>query len=498
MKNFKIKSCNSIFFLITVILLISCSNEVRQKHQELSSDLKKFKLVSEIKSDPESPFYIDFNRYPSQRKSLPIGIFDSGTGGFSVLNAIIKLDEFENHTREPGSDGIPDFISEKFIYLGDKANMPYGLYPSEGKTDFLQELIIKDIRFLLSDQYYLSPEEKVPQGEKSPVKAVVIACNTATAFGFELIQKVLKEWDLNIKVMGIIDAGAKQAAQSYDCDKDGVVGVLATQGTCESKGYIKALEKHCSEKDRHKMTVVQQPCFGLAGAVDGDPAYIVHEPTGVRGSGLYQGPEINHRKYPIDLSLWKEYNFGEQDGLLVKKDKKGRLVEVEINSIENYIKYYVTTLVIKVLNEKAGPLCSVILGCTHYALFQEEFKDHFLYLRTVDKKYKDIISKNLKIIDPAQAEAVSLYKHLRENNLFAHHHNKESRFFISLPNTLLKTNQIDLKGEFPFDYKYGRFINQSQLYVKRIPLKKEMLSIDILFNLKNNWVDLYQLLFGLE
>jgi len=89
-------------------------------------------LISEISSGQKSPFYIDFSEYPRERDSLPIGVFDSGTGGLTVLNALIRLDAFDNRTHEHGSDGIPDFVSEKFIYLGDKANMPYGRYPSEG------------------------------------------------------------------------------------------------------------------------------------------------------------------------------------------------------------------------------------------------------------------------------------------------------------------------------------------------------------------------------
>lgn len=491
----KVKSCLSTLVLLVVVFFGSCSSESWREPKVLSSDLKKFNLVSEIKADPESPFYVDFNSFPSQQPSLPIGIFDSGTGGLTVLNAIIKMDKFDNQTHEQGSDGLPDFISEKFIYLGDRANMPYGRYPREGKTDFLQELIIKDVQFLFNDKYFLSPKDKIPLGEKSPVKAVVIACNTATAYGLELIQKVIKEWGLNIKTIGIIDAGAKKAAESYDIDKNGIIGVFATEGTCDSKGYIKSLRKYCSERNDRKVTVVQQPCFGLAGAIDGDPAYIDHEAVKVRGTEYYQGPGIGHQKYPIDLSLWEEYNFEQESCLLLKKDREGNIGKAELNSIENYIKYYVTSLVAKALEEEPESIHSVILGCTHYALFRQEFKNHFLYLRSIDQKYKKIIPKHLTIIDPAEAEAMSLYLYLKEKDLFGHNKNQESQFFISLPNPYLKTNQIDSRGEFPVDYKYGRFINQSLLYVKRIPLTKELLSEELVLKLKNNLPDLYQLLF---
>ncbi|GEM_PF-4046646 len=86
----------------------------------------RFRIVTDTLTNKNHPYYIDTSMYPNERMSLPIGIFDSGTGGLAVLNSIFELDAFNNSTHEPGSDGIPDFISERFIYLADEANMPYG------------------------------------------------------------------------------------------------------------------------------------------------------------------------------------------------------------------------------------------------------------------------------------------------------------------------------------------------------------------------------------
>lgn len=71
--------------------------------------------------------------YGQQR---PIGVFDSGTGGLTVLEAMLSLDAFNNKTGEQKPDGVPDFSGEYFHYLADQANMPYGNYASEGKTAF--------------------------------------------------------------------------------------------------------------------------------------------------------------------------------------------------------------------------------------------------------------------------------------------------------------------------------------------------------------------------
>ena len=74
--------------------------------------------------------------------SFPIGVFDSGTGGLTVLEAMLTLDEFNNITGKPGKDGKLDFEKEYFQYLADQANMPYGNYAAENKTDLLKENIL--------------------------------------------------------------------------------------------------------------------------------------------------------------------------------------------------------------------------------------------------------------------------------------------------------------------------------------------------------------------
>ena len=65
-----------------------------------------------------------------KKSSLPIGVFDSGTGGLTVLEAMLTLDAFNNLTGAPGSDGKPDFEKEYFQYLADQANMPYRTWTS--------------------------------------------------------------------------------------------------------------------------------------------------------------------------------------------------------------------------------------------------------------------------------------------------------------------------------------------------------------------------------
>ena len=149
---------------------------------------------------------------PTHLRNYPIGVFDSGTGGLTILEQILKSDGFNNASHAARSDGKADFRNESFIFLADQANMPYGNYPVVKKESFLDDLIVKDARFLLGKQYY-SLGNQLARQNKSPVKAIVIACNTATAYGQADIEEVLQKAGLTIKVVGVIDAGAKGAIE---------------------------------------------------------------------------------------------------------------------------------------------------------------------------------------------------------------------------------------------------------------------------------------------
>ena len=139
--------------------------------------------------------------YRGDLRDLPIGVFDSGVGGLTVLEALKAHDRHDNRTGKEGADGVPDFAGERFVYFGDQANMPYGNYSAVGRTDFLRELILRDVLFLLGRRYV--------HGQKPPVKAIVIACNTATAYGLEDIRAAVKAWGLPVIVVGVVEAGAQ-------------------------------------------------------------------------------------------------------------------------------------------------------------------------------------------------------------------------------------------------------------------------------------------------
>ena len=198
--------------------------------------------------DTSSVFYADFASYPVERAHLPIGVFDSGTGGLTVQEKLLTLDEFDNITGKQSPDGIPDFAGENFVYLADDANMPYGDYDAAGKSDYLRELVVKDALFLLGDSYYNLALDENPDGRKDQVKIIVIACNTATAYGLGDIEKLLQRSGTGVKVIGVINAGVRATLADMDPAKNYAVGVMATPGTISSGAYARTFKEIAAQQ----------------------------------------------------------------------------------------------------------------------------------------------------------------------------------------------------------------------------------------------------------
>ena len=95
------------------------------------------------------------------KAECPIGVFDSGVGGLTVLEKLLSVDVLDNASGKPGADGIPDLQGERFTFLGDQANLPYGNYAGYGKSAFLRELAIRNALFLTSDGFYNDAAEEI-------------------------------------------------------------------------------------------------------------------------------------------------------------------------------------------------------------------------------------------------------------------------------------------------------------------------------------------------
>ena len=131
------------------------------------------------------------------KKMAPIGVFDSGVGGLTVAREISRQLPYEN-----------------IVYFGDTARVPYGSKSQNTIIRFSEQII----RFLRTKQ----------------VKAIVIACNTASALALDAVKD---EFDLPI--IGVVIPGARAAVEATT---NGKVGVVGTEATVQSGMYTKVIQ----------------------------------------------------------------------------------------------------------------------------------------------------------------------------------------------------------------------------------------------------------------
>ena len=130
------------------------------------------------------------------RSSAPIGVFDSGIGGLTVVRELMRQ--------------LPN---ESIIYFGDTARVPYGPKSPDTVLRYSREIV----NFL--------------KGEG--VKAVVVACNTATAHALPALRE-----ENELPIIGVIEPGSRAAARATRSQR---VGVIGTQGTINSRAYERAI-----------------------------------------------------------------------------------------------------------------------------------------------------------------------------------------------------------------------------------------------------------------
>ena len=294
-------------------------------------------------------------------RECPVGVFDSGIGGLSVLEQILSLDMFDNATGAPGADGRPDFADEDFVYFGDQANMPYGRYDSLGKADFLRELIRRDAKFLLGGEGHL------------PAKVVVIACNTATAYGLDDLRAMRRP--RGEKVIGVVNAGVEAALDAISSATGAcAVAVMATPGTISSGVYERTLRAEAKARSLpFPLEVANRGGIGLAEAVENaEPGRDLCAKTNV-------------------VALVEEY-----------RARGGK-----------------------------APIKAFILGCTHYPFVLGAIRSALDDLRG-DPKYAELLPENIVFVDPAVYTAAACYLALRKGGLLKSSRGSKVEAFISV------------------------------------------------------------------
>ena len=411
--------------------------------------------------------------------SLAIGVFDSGTGGLAVLEQIVKMDRFDNRSRAaaPQGDGQPDFQRERFIFLADQANMPYGNYPVVGKEAFLRELIESDARFLVDEA----------GGRKPRIKALVIACNTATAYGKPCLEALLAPRD--IAVIGVIDAGAQGAIESLAQDRPDAIGVLATEGTVASGAYPQAIAAAARVKGLPAdVPVVQQGAYGLAAAVDGIREFILHDPQSDRPRADYQGPTLTHAQFPIDQRLLSRYAFDFSQHRMLWTGERDHPSALQINSVENYLAFHLVSLLERVRSgPNAKPLATLVLGCTHFPYLADAIRAQLqrLYAYREDGQYiyRACLAKDVRLVDPAVYVGQELYRRLADKGRLANSAawppgTRRGEFYITVPRRDRPHAQLDADGGFTYQYKYGRTPGHPLADVRVVPFAETKFSAE--------------------
>ena len=145
----------------------------------------------------------------------PIGVFDSGIGGLTVLREIWEA--------------VPE---ESTIYFGDNSSSPYG---TKSRSTI--------IRYSLQNMKFL---------ESRDVKMIVVACNTASAYAYEELKARAK-----VPVVEVVTPGADVACRAT---KKGKIGIIATKGTISTGVYKKAVEDRAKELGMNNIEIFQQAC----------------------------------------------------------------------------------------------------------------------------------------------------------------------------------------------------------------------------------------------
>ena len=477
-----------------LLLLVSGSIVFAQTNEKVVCD-----FIDHLRQEKQGYFTLQEPDPAIKKADLPIGVFDSGTGGLTVLNAIFNLDSFQNFTGNKQADGIRDFSSETFVYLGDLANMPYGNYAKEEKTPFLQELILKDVHFLINNQFYQSRENPVLISGKLPVKTIVIACNTASAYGIEFAKTFLEKLNVEVHVIGVIDAGVKAALDNMG-QNNGIVGVLATEGTVMSGGYEKALMK-LAEKRHMDVLVVSQGGLGIAEALDGDVDYYL--PDKKVPDDNHKGPVLE--KEEINKDLFAAYRFDFSDNKMVCDHPDPFQCDIiQINDPENYMRYHLVSLLEKIKSKSADEnkkIETLILGCTHYPYMEKEINKILNELYDLQDKegdfvYRRFMAPTIKLIDPSVYTAIELYSFLHRQMLLSESNQmQESSFYVSIPNPLNNETETDNNNKFTYAYKYGRKEGSNEEYVIRVPFAPAYFEQETMERLKEFLPEIYPLLF---
>lgn len=214
----------------------------------------------------------------------PIGVFDSGVGGLTVLRELVRA--------------LPN---ESYVYLGDTARVPYGTKSAETVTRYSIEIA----NFLIT---------------RFDIKMLVAACNTASSLSLPVLRKLYK-----IPVVGMVEPSVRKAVSQR---RNGSIGIIGTVGTIRSGAYEAALRKALPS-----VRVVSRPCPLLVSLAEegwgGHP--VVRTVIAEYLAPFREDPPdaliLGCTHYPVLKGAIREY-VGDQVLLIDSGEEAARVVEI--------------------------------------------------------------------------------------------------------------------------------------------------------------------------
>lgn len=160
----------------------------------------------------------------------PIGIFDSGVGGLTVVKEIFRV--------------LPN---EGIVYLGDTARVPYGTKSQET----IKRFSVENVEFLM----------------RLNVKLIVVACNTASSISIPVLKRIFR-----IPIIGVVKSGAKRAV---NVTKNKKIGVIATSTTIKTRAYEEEIKRISGDKKVFSSACPLFVPLAEEGWLDNDIAYSI-------------------------------------------------------------------------------------------------------------------------------------------------------------------------------------------------------------------------------
>ena len=453
-------------------------------------------IAQKALTDTASVYYIGADRYPQDISGLPIGVLDCSVNGFEVVERLLTLDCFDNITGKPEPDGIIDFGGENIQFLSDRANGPYGGYIEVGSLDFLKEQVLSNTIFLMSDDYFNLAGDEYRSGFKEPVKMIIVSSPVADLRVLPDINNFLEQSGTGVKAIGVVEAGIREAVSDVDEDGNLCVGVLFAPDGVSSIEYESMIRKSVGNTGG-KVQVLNQEAVGLDAAIKGDTAYV--DTTAIVARDSYAGPVAGVSYNNIDMSLFDRYGFDTQDNALLYV-RKGDLSGVQLNSVENYARFHLVSMIER--HRRSGsrvPISSIILADGSYAqirdILEEVMEELYNYRRGGIYLYRSVISPDFRFIDPAECAAAEAYKVLRnDRNLALRGELTRLESFITMPSASLPEDALNPDGTMKDDYKYGRQCGSEDLTTKVVPFAPRYVTPEIMNYIERNNSEVYSLI----